>query len=214
MPEPNGNSFRSAGFGGFKKKDVVAYIQEQTRKYTKQISTLEKSLDEAVSEKKALQNEQEATQVTLNSLTSRVEELEKEAAEAAVLRTALAEVQTEKAALQKELDLLKKEAGDIFAMKTKLEVEKAALVQMEVEARLRADKVETDARDKAEELANRYSREVADAIRVFTHFKGNADTMLLSASEQLRSILALFSEMEKELLASGSVFEDLSSLHD
>ena len=211
MPDTNGNSFRSAGFGGFNKKDVVAYIQEQTRKYTKQISTLEKSLDEAVSAKKSLQSECEMTQASLDKMILRVDELEKEAAELPLLKRALEDSEAEKTALKEELDQLKAETGDIMALKAKLEGEKAALIQMEVEARLRADKLETDARDKAEELASRYNKEVADAIRIFGHFKGNADTMLLSASEQLKSILALFADMEKELMTSGSAFEALNT---
>lgn len=212
MPDTNGNSFRNAGFGGFNKKDVVAYIQEQTRKYTKQISTLEKSLNEAVTEKKELQVELSATKVELDRMTLRVNELEEKSKEFSTVKKTLEEKESKLQNMQEELEKLRNEVTAVHDLQAKLEGEKAALVQMEMDARFRADKLETDARDKAELLANRYTREVADAISVFTHFKANADTMILSANEQLQSILTLFSEMEKELMTSGQMFENLANV--
>lgn len=136
-----GVAFRSAAFGGFHKKDVMAYISDSSRHYQEEIRQREM-------ETAAVRAELEQVQQENDALRSRVAELESNASnetELAELKAACeAKLAEMKATYQQELEVCRREAEGYRLMREKLG-------QIEIDARVHAITVEREADQRASE---------------------------------------------------------------
>lgn len=150
------NTFKSAVFGGFRRGDVVAYIEKSASEANARISALEESEDRLSRENEALRGDlasvtgardrlsdalsdnfdrQEALQAALNEAN----------AEIASLRALVLELTGQRDALQSEADTLRPQAEEYNAVK-------ANLAELELAAHRRADDYEAEARRRADVL--------------------------------------------------------------
>lgn len=229
MADLSSLSFRPAGLGGFNKKDVIAYVKTLSDQHAAALKRLERSLSDAEKQNAALDEKLAACEAERNALSSRYNDTDAElsdlralynAAQSEVdsLRASLAETEKALREAAQRADALEKENADLRGEKeaadtvlSRLEKEKQAVTELELEARLRARDSEASARSRIAAIITAYQQEFSEAKDAFRHYKSSADKLIVSTEEQLKDMLSLFGELESELELSEKAFEKLSA---
>lgn len=182
--------FRTAGFGGFHRQDVLDYIERTAKEQTEKREELTRQLEEA----------KETVQTQAEELAALKAQLE----EAQAARTAL---EAEKEALNSQLEPFLEEGQSLESLKQQLEDArqqaegylqlKTEFADIELDARQRASKQLAQAKSQAEELTAQaqaehdqlvaQAREEAEAL--LSEAKSRAQTLVAQAQTQAEEIL-------------------------
>lgn len=225
MADLSSLSFRPAGLGGFNKKDVIAYVKALSDKHASEVKSLERALSESVKQKDMLSEklasakaECVALKYAFGDIDSLREALDSSENEVSSLKEKLAECEkalekasSDAAALKEENAALKVEKEKSDEVLSRLEKEKQAVTELELEARIRARDSEESARSRIASIISTYQTEFAEAKDSFRHYKTSADRLITSTEDQLKDMLTLFGELESELELSEKAFEKLSA---
>lgn len=157
--------FRGALVGGFRKDDVLDYIEEAA----KERSTLQEQLDAALEEKKSLDADRSALAAVVEQLNAQLEEMDELRNELEQLQNENDELREREAeaqqaalmaeqmmgTLQMNIDKLEEEVGALEREKhalqeecARMKAERALYAEIEVEARTRAAQTEAAAEEK------------------------------------------------------------------
>ena len=196
------NSFKSVMFGGFRRKDVIDYIEKSATESNERISTLEQTEDRLVQENAALRTDLASVTGARDRLSDALEDnfskqeelnarLDEANAELDRLRAQLEALTAERDALRDEIAVLRPKAEEYGAVKAKIaDLELAARQRaedLENEAQQRAQALESEAQHRAEALEND-TRRWAEALESETQQRAEAlesDTRLrMEALEQ------------------------------
>lgn len=186
MTEQN---FRSA-FNGFRREDVVHYIEYMNTKHTTELNQLR-------SEKQALLDEMDEMRAVAaaEDLSSRVAELENRCMELELLNMtaedALEDAQQKQEQLLAQVEELQKKLEQATAQRDQaLEDQKSAknLAEEELEAYRRAERMERSAKERADRMYRQATGTLAEAT---THVD--------EAAERFRGIAERFSNQIEEL---------------
>ena len=127
------NKFRGTAFGGFKRRDVIDYLERSAAEHNEQLTCMQAQVEQA-------QKEQDELEKRIGELNAQVEALTEEAAQAAQLPAAQEEIRR----LQERVASLEPDARAYAAIR-----ERAA--NMELEAHQRAQAIVDEARKQVDE---------------------------------------------------------------
>lgn len=157
--------FRGALVGGFRKDDVLSYIEETAKERT----TLQEQLDAALEEKNSLDADRSALTAVVEQLNAQLEEMDELRNELEQLQNENEELREREAEAQQEamlanqmmgtmqmnIDKLEEEIEDLEREKralqdecSRMKAERALYAEIEVEARTRAAQTEAAAEEK------------------------------------------------------------------
>ncbi len=195
--------FRSVAFGGFHKLDVLNYIETSTAAHKAKVAELERALAEA--EKAAAQAEQTAARAAEGQAQAagRTQEKEAEAekrrAEAEALTKRLEESLAETEGLKAELEAAgaraakaEEENKSLREQLTKAapEVEayrklRSRAASIELEARRRAQAIQTAAEERAEETKAEVERWTAKVLKTYEQLRTDVEATISHAADEL-----------------------------
>lgn len=170
------NQFRTAGFGGFHRQDVLDYIERTAKEQSQKREELSKALEEA---KKA----SEEHGIRLTELQNQAEGLQKELDQAKARAESLTQ---EKESLQQQLDLVLEGDQTVQELRQQLEDCKRQAARY---IQLKSDyaEIELSARQRASDRLSQ-AEEEADACR--TAAQTECDRLLAQAKEEAQDIIA------------------------
>ena len=181
--------FRSAVFGGFRREDVLRYIEETDANYYKESARLQGSLDEAqtamdelreqngkLTEKNAelLERLGEMT-LDMDRIQAQLDEIEKGFS----LQTTEIEAQNERAeSLAAENDRLTSENAKLSAKCGEYDATREKIAEMELSAYRRAKQIEEDAKVELQKLRRKSMETIEQVRRQLDATKENYRTVL------------------------------------
>ena len=149
--------FRSAGFGGFNRQDVLNYIEETTKEYNQRVEELRAQYEAAQAETDELRLALSESKKQEENLQERVDELlqEKDALLTRVKK--LEPLQAQVTLLHSRVEALTPDAEAYAGLRSQIS-------DIELEARQRAGEILAQAKQKAEEITTS-AQSQADALR-------------------------------------------------
>lgn len=152
--------FRSAGFGGFNRQDVLNYIEETTKEYNQKLEELRAQCEGAQEEAEELRQSLDKCKTQSQTMQERMVELieEKEALLARVKK--LEPLQAQVTLLHSRVEALTPDAEAYAGLRNQIS-------DIELEARQRAGEILAQAKQKAEEITTN-AQSQADALRTQT----------------------------------------------
>lgn len=212
MDEQN-KGFRGAVFGGFKREDVLRYIEETDQKYFGETDELRRQLTEAQTALTELREQNEELteknaallerlgEMTLDAdkIRAKLDEIEK----GFTLQSEEAEAQTARAhSLAEENDRLSEENAALMQRCGEYDASKEKIAEMELSAYRRAKQIEEDAKNEMQKL-RRQSLDMIEQV------KKQIDT----AKENYRTVLARSQQESVEMARkAGEVLGEIDRI--
>ena len=134
-------------FGGFKRSDVIEYIERNAKENSEAVSVLKKELENLRKERDSLSEERE-------SLLERSGRLDAVKEERDILKEEVIALRTEKAALERELETLRAEVEGMRPECEEYHAIKEQLSQIQIEACRRANELEESTKSRMQALEN------------------------------------------------------------
>jgi len=163
------NTFKSSLIGGFRRKDVIDYIEKSTSKSNERISELEAAEDRLAKENEALRGELDSVTGARDRLSEALHDnFDKQEALSASLNAAneeLGELRAQLATLTEERDALRAEVDSLRTQAAEFHSFKEGLADLELKAQRRAEDCEAEAKQRADsyEASVRQRTEAYDA---------------------------------------------------
>ena len=176
--------FRTAAFGGFRKQDVLNYLERSAQDHADRLAALQKELAEAREGRTSLEKGYASLQ---KGLTSAEEEGDRLTQELADRETQLSQALTRAETLEAQLTALQVEVEGLRQAAAAYETLKTRAASIELEAHSRAQAIEEEGRRKA-----RQARE--DLLKWFDELQGAYARMRSDVDAALGQTLR---EMEK-----------------
>ena len=174
--------FRSAVFGGFRREDVLRYIEETDANYYKESARLQGSLDEA--------------QTAMDELREQNGKIEKGFS----LQTTEIEAQNERAeSLAAENDRLTAENAKLAEKCGEYDKSKDKIAEMELSAYRRAKKIEEDAKSELQKLRRQSMETIEQVRRQLEATKENYRVMLARSQQESQEMAKKASEVLGEI---------------
>lgn len=151
------NTFKTTMFGGFDKQDVVAYIEKSSRENEERIKALEKANEEATAAREELVDRCEALQREKEEAEASCTRFQEELAASQAACRELEEQNAELAELRREVERLR-------GIENEYQTYRAHMVDVELEARQRAEELGHEAQGKADALLEE-TRRRCDGLR-------------------------------------------------
>ncbi len=203
------NSFKSSLFGGFRRKDVIAYIEKSAAESGERISALEEAESRLTKENESLRSEVASASGARDRLSDALSDnyakqeelqsaLENAREELAELRDLSQSLARERDTLRGERDALRAECEALRDRVREYEDTKAGLAELELAAHHRADTYEAEAKQRGDAYEAE-ARERADAYEsgIRTRLHG----MVLNCRTQCDRVMAALDETCKGLTA-------------
>ncbi|MDO4270055.1 MAG: hypothetical protein Q4C72_03925 [Eubacteriales bacterium] len=187
--------FRGAVFGGFKREDVLRYIEQTDNKYHTETEELRRQLTEAQSAMSELREQNETLteknaellerlgEMTLDTdkIRAQLDEIEK----GFTMQTAEIEAQNDRAeALAAENDRLTAENANLSAKCGEYDASKEKIAEMELSAYRRAKQIEEDAKAELQKLRRQSMEMIGEVKRQLDTAKENYRTVLARSQQE------------------------------
>lgn len=201
--------FRSAGFGGFNRQDVLNYIEETTKEYNQKLDELRTQYEAAQAEREELRQALSESKNQEENLQNRVEELLQEKNALLTRVKKLEPLQAQVTLLHSRVEALTPDAEAYAGLRSQIS-------DIELEARQRASEILAQAKQKAEEITTS-AQSQADALRSQTETA--AEEQLTQARAQAEDIVtqanqsaaAATTEAQHQVEAEQERVQDLRS---
>ncbi len=190
------NALRGSLFGGFKRDDVVRYIESSTAEHKEHTDALLKENERLSKENEALA--EEAAQLR--------EELEHAKAEIERITPLLEQAQSEAAALREEIEPLRREMAELQddnnalrAQAEEFNTTKLHLTEIELNARQHADQILHEAQGKVAESVNACREKCNGILETLDASCKNAENTFHQASKSVATLPDTFRTLRKQL---------------
>lgn len=197
------HSFRTAGFGGFHRQDVLDYIKETAERHKDQIEELQKSLKKAEEEQAQLRTRLDEAEQTVReaeearaALEQQLNDSRSQAEGYARLKSDYAEIELD--ARQRAALILEQANGKARQSETDAAAKAAQIIE---QAQQQADHVRADAQDDARH-AKEERRQLLERTR--RDFSISSDDLKSSVSTALREV----DQVRQLLLDLRTTFEE------
>ena len=197
--------FRSAVFGGFRREDVLRYIEETDAKYYEESERLRSSLDDAQTAMGELRGQNEklteknaellerlgAMTLDMDRIQAQLDEIEKGFS----LQTTEIEAQNERA----ENDRLTSENAKLAAKCGEYDQSKDKIAEMELSAYRRAKQIEEDAKTELQKLRRQSLETIEQVRRQLEETKENYRVMLARSQQESQEMARRAGEVIGEI---------------
>lgn len=217
-----GYPFRTAPLGGFRRRDVLNYLEKTAQENAQQQKEMQSRLEKREEAHRLLSEQVAERQKQLEALQQERERLEEELEEARNTlvdrgiciqeqRQELAVLYQEKAALQARIEALEPAASAYAALKERT-------AGIELEAHCRAQHIVDQAEAQTEELHRRVERWLDQVEQEYSGLCAEMEAAVIRAAEQLRTteqnlsqIRALFSDQKVALAVLSQAYEGMGA---
>lgn len=164
------NSFKSTLFGGFRRKDVIDYIEKSASESSERISALEKSGGRLSQENATLRDDLASVTDARDRLSDALaDNLGKQESLSAALneaKDALETLRAHVAALTAERDALRAEVEKLRPQAEEYSAVKSNIADIELSARRRADELEAETRARLRDMIDACRQQYTQAMAV------------------------------------------------
>lgn len=184
-----GFQFRTALFGGFRKEDVLAYLEQSAKTNTERINALRRDLSQA----EAASAEDQQHSSTLSDEVAKLRaENQRLAAELAAALERKGELEMLKTQLESELETARPSAEAYEAIKSRT-------AGIELEAHGRAQAIEDEARRKAIEFQEQVKRWFEKVCLAYERMRGDLNATMNHAVREMSRIHQNFEDISGDL---------------
>lgn len=194
-----GFQFRTAAFGGFRKEDVLAYLEQSAKAHAERVNALQRELAAA---KAASAEDQRQSSGLSGELTKLREEKERLAAELAGVTVRRGELERALSQLQGELDALRPSAEAYEAIKERT-------AGIELEAHGRAQAIEEEGRRKAKELREETLRWFEKVCAAYERMRGDLDAAMNHAIREVSRTQQNLQDISGDLTPYDKAIEEI-----
>lgn len=202
--------FRTNSFGGFNKKDVVDFITKLNGEYRVEISHLKASLSEKDCIISSFEAKSAEEKKYIDSLLKKnadfVDYKEQKESELYIIKQKLVYMEEQVKTAAEKVANSETALGECLAREKNNSVEMEILVQekkhivdLELQACKRAEEIEKESHDNLILLCEKYKAKFADINELYAHYKNEAELMIQSSQNQLKSMIDLFNELSAGL---------------
>lgn len=198
--------FRSAAFGGFKKQDVLNYIETSTKEHTAKLETLQKELDEVKKARAALESEKAELTAKLENTSKRLEEtaasLERTSAELESKRGRVTALEGENSALKASVDELKPDADAYHKVKDRT-------AGIELDAHCRAQAAEAAAQGRIKKAKAELEQWMLKVQSGYDRLRTDVDATISHAAGELERVKGTLGGISGEFSIRDTELEQL-----
>lgn len=174
-----GFQFRTATFGGFRKEDVLAYLEQSSKAHAEKLAALQRELSQV----KAKGAEEEQQSTTLSDEVARLrEENQRLTAQLAAVTARRDEVEDLARQMQAELERMRPSADAYEAVKDRT-------AGIELEAHGRAQAIEAEGRRKARETQEQVQQWLEKVCAAYDRMRGDLDATMNHAVREMARAL-------------------------
>ncbi len=170
-----GMQFRTAAFGGFRKEDVLAYLEQSSKAHAEKLAALQRELEQVKAERAEAAEKNDALIRCAEELEEENKKLSDELAAAVARRDTL---ETQAREMSAELERIRPAAEAYEAVKSRT-------AGIELEAHGRAQAIEEEGRRKAQELQDRVARWLEKVCSAYERMRGDIDATLNHALREM-----------------------------
>ena len=200
-----GFQFRTAAFGGFRKEDVLAYLEQSAKAHAEKVNALQRELEQ-------LKTASAEGQKQNSGLSGEVTRLQEKLAQLTADLTAATARKNELEQLAAQLQ------GEVEAMRPAAEAyerTKERTAGIELEAHGRAQAIEEEGRQKVKALQDQVLRWFEKVCAAYERMRGDVDATLNYAIREMarthqnfQSITGDFTNHDKDLEELRKIMED------
>lgn len=194
-----GFQFRTAAFGGFRKEDVLAYLEQSSKAHTERVNALQRELEQ-------LKTTSAEDQKQNSGLSGEVTRLQEKLAQ-------LTADLTEVTARKNELELLASQLqSEVEAMRPAAEAYegiKERTAGIELEAHGRAQAIEEEGRQKVKALQDQVLRWFEKVCAAYERMRGDIDATMNHAVREMARTQQNFQDISGDFAAHDKTLEEL-----
>lgn len=194
-----GFQFRTAAFGGFRKEDVLAYLEQSSKAHTERVNALQRELEQ-------LKTTSAEDQKQNSGLSGEVTRLQEKLAQ-------LTADLTEVTARKNELELLASQLqSEVEAMRPAAEAYegiKERTAGIELEAHGRAQTIEEEGRQKVKALQDQVLRWFEKVCAAYERMRGDIDATMNHAVREMARTQQNFQDISGDFDAHDKTLEEL-----
>lgn len=205
---------------GFRRNDVLYYLEQKAREHNEQRNELARKLEDSQNQLGDLQQRLAELEIKLKAAGDEIEvknsEIGRLSSELDGLDAANAELTEKNAALENELgglraerDSLAADLADISAQKKEIELAKLHVAEIELEAYARAKKIEGGALENANLARETLSNLIQDVKRRFDKARDNATQTLQQMASELDRLKEVLNHLPESFESISSEIESL-----
>jgi len=173
--------FRTAGFGGFHKQDVIGYIESSVRKQEEKTAALTAQLEQ-------LREELRGKEQALAEAEAHIQSLEEQMQERDARLEQACQAETKVSALEEELARLHAQVEQLTPPANAYEQLKERTAGVELEAHRRAGTIELDAQEKARKTKQETAQWAAKVQAQYRALRAELDGLLSNVSGDLTRV--------------------------
>lgn len=190
------NALRGSLFGGFKRSDVVQYIEATASQYNERTNALLKANEDLTKENESLSGEIERLREELEHTKAEIERitplLEQAQSEAEALREEVVPLRREKDDLQTEANTLRAQAEEFAS--TKLHI-----TEIELNARQNADRMINEAQSKVADSVAACREKCNAILEALDTTCANAEITFRQSGESVSALPEAFRALRQQL---------------
>lgn len=194
-----GFQFRTATFGGFRKEDVLAYLEQSSRTHAERLNALQRELEQA---KAACAEDQRQSGDLADAIARLREEKDQLAAELAGVTARKAETERQLAQLQSQLEAMRPAAEAYEGIKERT-------ASIELEAHGRAQAIEEEGRQKAKVFQSEVIRWFEKVCAAYDRMRGDVDATMNHAIREMARTQQNFQDISGDFVAHDKALEEV-----
>lgn len=177
-----GFQFHTATFGGFRKQDVMAYLERSAKDHAEKLASIRKELSE---EKLARAKDEECREVMAKRIAALEAENQRLAADLLDREASLKVLDGERAELEKLLAELRSRVDKLAPSATAYEAVKDRTASIELEAHGRAQQIEEEGRQRAKKIREEAAEWFARMKETYDRLHSDVDELMTHAAREL-----------------------------
>jgi len=197
-----GFQFRTAAFGGFRKEDVLAYLEQSSKAHSERVNALQRELEQA---KAACAEDQKENSGLTGEVTRLQEKLAQFSADLTAATARKNELEQLTAQLQSELEAMRPAAEAYEAIKERT-------AGIELEAHGRAQAIEEEGRQKVKALQEQVIRWFEKVCAAYDRMRGDVDATMNHAIREMARTHQNFQDISGDFVAHDKALEEVRKI--
>lgn len=197
-----GFQFRTAAFGGFRKEDVLAYLEQSSKAHAERVNALQRELEQL---KTTSAEDQKQNSGLSGEVTRLQEKLAQLTADLTAVTTRKNELELIASQLQDEVEAMRPSAEAYEAIKERT-------AGIELEAHGRAQAIEEEGRQKVKALQDQVLRWFEKVCAAYERMRGDIDATMNHAVRELARTHQNFQDISGDFTTHDKTLEELRKI--
>lgn len=197
-----GFQFRTAAFGGFRKEDVLAYLEQSAKAHAERVNTLQRELEQL---RTTSAEDQKQNSGLSDEVTRLQEKLNQLTADLTVATTRKNELELLTSQLQSEVETMRPAAEAYESIKERT-------AGIELEAHGRAQAIEEEGRQKVKALQDQVLRWFEKVCAAYERMRGDVDATMNHAIREMARTHQNFQDISGDFVTHDKALEELRKI--